>query len=486
MSQSQQSLDQQREEVLRILNGMDPNASIAATTAFKISKEAQGDFERIVAELVRATLRMEGVTVFDYLKHLSIHEDAGSLKALQYLIYEKWGSVSSYIKQWNSDQLKKFQAAVVKLAMEPPALNFYQSGSQAAHVLRTGQKRCWNEKGDSIACAGTGEDGAIRAGVPAPYPRFTDNNDGTITDGLTGLIWLKNANLYGEVPWEQALGNARSLASGSGGLTDGSVAGDWRLPNVNEFQSLLDLNNTSGPAITPDHPFINLYPSNYWTSTSVALAPALGWFVALAVGPPVFDLKMNSMRMWPVRGGDKPRIAQTGQNQCFGVFGQPMDCAGTGQDADIRAGLPFPTPRFNDNNNGTVTDGLTELTWLKNANAFGTKSWRHALETCNSLAEGSGGLRDGSKAGDWRLPNLFELRSLMDYSAYNPALTAGHPFENVIPSLYWSSTTVASAPNLARFVFVGVGPSVWDHKSVNMHVWPVRGGVRVRDDKDAG
>ena len=285
-----------------------------------------------------------------------------------------------------------------------------------------------------------------------------------MTDRLTGLTWLKNANLYGEVPWEQALANAKKLASGMGGLTDGSSAGDWRLPNVNEFQSILNLNNSSAPAIAPDHPFINLHPSNYWTSTSVALAPPLGWFVALAVGSPVFDLKMNSMRMWPVRGGEKPRIAQTGQTQCFNSWGQPLDCAGTGQDADIRAGIPFPKPRFIDNRDGTITDRLTELIWLKNANAFGTKSWQHALDACKGLEAGHAGLHDNSKSGDWRLPNLFELRSLMDYSAFNPSLTPGHPFDNVIPSLYWSSTTVASAPNLARFVFVGVGPSVWAHK----------------------
>ncbi len=483
MSQNQQSLNSQREEVSRMLNALDPNGSISATTEFKVSKDDQSAFERQVADLVRATLRMKGVKVFDYLKNRSIHADSGLGKVLRYLIYEKWEPVSKYIEQWNSPQLIKFQSAVLDLVIEPPRLNFYQ-GPETAHVLQTGQKRCWDEKGTPVACAGTGEDGDIRAGVAPPHPRFIDNNDGTVTDRLTGLIWLKNANLFGEVPWEQALENAKGLSTGMSGLTDGSAAGDWRLPNVNEFQSVLDLNNSSGPAVSPDHPFINLHPSNYWTSTSVALAPALGWFVALAVGPPVFDLKMNSMRMWPVRGGEKPRIAQTGQNQCFGVFGQPMDCAGTGQDADIRAGLPFPTPRFTDNNNGTVTDRLTDLVWLKNANAFGTKNWRHALEACNSLASGSNGLRDNSKAGDWRLPNLFELRSLMDYSAYNPALTPGHPFDNVIPSLYWSSTTVASAPNLARFVFVGVGPSVWDHKSVNMHVWPVRGGIRSSDKSE--
>ena len=48
---------------------------------------------------------------------------------------------------------------------------------------------------------------------------------GTVTDNLTRLIWLKNANAFGVRTWEQALSDANTLASGSAGLTDGSVAG---------------------------------------------------------------------------------------------------------------------------------------------------------------------------------------------------------------------------------------------------------------------
>ena len=39
-----------------------------------------------------------------------------------------------------------------------------------------------------------GDDGALQKGVPWPTPRFTDNGNGTVTDNLTHLIWLKNAN----------------------------------------------------------------------------------------------------------------------------------------------------------------------------------------------------------------------------------------------------------------------------------------------------
>src|SRR5439155_24261267 len=108
----------------------------------------------------------------------------------------------------------------------------------------------------------------------------------------------------------------------------------------------------------------------------------------------------------------------------------------------------------------------------------GTMSWEDALKECNTLRAGKfPWLKDGSKEKDWRLPNLHELRSLIDYNLTIPALPEGHPFENVRPSLYWSSTTVPSEPNQARFVFIGIGPSVWDHKSVLLGVWPVRGGL---------
>ena len=55
-------------------------------------------------------------------------------------------------------------------------------------------------------------------------------------------------------------------------------------------------------------------------------------------------------------------------------------------------------------------------------------------------------------------------------------MSAGHPFHGVQPTLYWSSTTVASAPTQARFVFIGMLSAVWDHKSMLLKVWPVKRG----------
>lgn len=141
------------------------------------------------------------------------------------------------------------------------------AGLAPAPLARTGQ---------TVSIA-PGDDGALQKGVAWPNPRFTDNANGTVTDDLTGLIWLKDANCFRDIRgWNAALSDARNLANGVCGLSDGSRGGDWRLPNRNELASLLDLNKRN-PALPSGHPFTNFQASKYWTST--ANSPASVWRV---------------------------------------------------------------------------------------------------------------------------------------------------------------------------------------------------------------
>jgi len=138
--------------------------------------------------------------------------------------------------------------------------------------------------------------------------------------------------------------------------------------------------------------------------------------------------------------------------------------------------VPSPVPRFTDNGNGTVRDNLTGLIWLKQANCFGFQMWQNALHAANALAHGNCGLLDGSAAGDWRLPNIKELQSLIDVGQVNPALPPGHPFSNVLLTEYWSSSTFAASPDSAWVVNVSVALTGANAKGLSGPVWPVRGG----------
>ena len=169
----------------------------------------------------------------------------------------------------------------------------------------------------------------------------------------------------------------------------------------------------------------------------------------------------------PAMRGKYAPVPKTGQIT-------PFD---TRDDGALQKGVAWPTPRFTDNNNGTITDNLTKLIWMKNANAFGGRTWAQAISAANSLQAGQqSGLTDGSKAGDWRLPNVRELQSLVDYGRYNPALPAGHPFTNVQSSYYWSSSTYAGYTTLAWYVHFNGGHVGLDDKSYSSYVWCVRAG----------
>ena len=124
-----------------------------------------------------------------------------------------------------------------------------------------------------------GDDGSTQCGMASPNPRFTDNGDGTVTDNLTGLIWLKDAGcLTVNQTCVGAVGACWELNNGECGLTDGSVNGDWRLPTIREMYSLIDYGQHD-PALTPGM-FAN---QNIWvfcTSTVVVDDPTnYGWCV---------------------------------------------------------------------------------------------------------------------------------------------------------------------------------------------------------------
>ncbi len=157
--------------------------------------------------------------------------------------------------------------------------------------------------------------------------------------------------------------------------------------------------------------------------------------------------------------------------------GQTLSYA-AGDDGDLEHGVAWPNPRFVDHGDGTVRDRLTGLIWLKNADCFGKQgSWAGALAAANGLADPVCGLSDDSVAGDWRLANLRELHSLIDFSQTEPALPAGHPFTDVRGSWYWSSSTRAANSANTWVVHFSDGVAWFGNAQITTpYVWPVRGG----------
>lgn len=160
----------------------------------------------------------------------------------------------------------------------------------------TGQERCHDSLAREIACAGTGQDGEVRSGTPWPTPRFERRRE-AVLDRLTGLVWAARADAAGGLAtWEQALALA-------GGLGDGR----WRLPNINELESLVDAGQ-SRPALPAGHPFTAVGEA-YWSSTSSAFEN--NWAHALYLHKGAVGVGIKSAReflVWPVRGPFPERV----------------------------------------------------------------------------------------------------------------------------------------------------------------------------------
>jgi len=190
------------------------------------------------------------------------------------------------------------QATIATLEDEINTLN-----ASLKYVLpKTGQTSTTDIHGVLI----TSDDGYLQKGIEWPVPRFTDNGDGTVTDHLTQLVWLKNANCFGVQDWYGALFSTEDLATGQCQLTDGSAIGDWRLPNRNELLSMVDIEiEIDAPHIAGIGYFTNMVHDDnyYWTSSTCQYNyPANAFYVKFYDATSGYGGKARDLyRVWPVR-----------------------------------------------------------------------------------------------------------------------------------------------------------------------------------------
>ena len=196
----------------------------------------------------------------------------------------------------------------------------------AAAVPQTGVKTSFDRNDPQR------DDGALQRGVVLPSPRFIDNLDGTVTDRLTGLLWLQNANCPRMARvWQTALSDVVSLNSNGtmNGINcgdtsnNGSHQSDWRLPNMREVHGLININffnpaisNAAGDGNCSNQlssvcPFVNLqsaYPpsTRYWSSsaTPFQFAISLGvWVIDTFTGEVLNIDESTPSFVIAVRGG---------------------------------------------------------------------------------------------------------------------------------------------------------------------------------------
>ena len=371
---------------------------------------------------------------------------------------------------------------------------------------QTGQTDCYDDDGNIIDCTSTGQDGEFQMGVPWPEPRFMQNSDETITDLLTGLVWSAYArtpetdectipNNFGWVYWPEGLDHIACLNSNS-------YLGynDWRIPNINELMSLSHY-GTLGPASwLIDQGFLS--PSVSWASTPgfVGLDTVVlsAWYMNLTstdVTQAFYGIG-GGRRLLPVRGPDASgniELPRTGVKSCHDTDDLSLtDCTGTGQDGESQIGAEWPEPRFIKNSDATVTDLLTGLIWTRSASLtdstegcgeisdnYGKVTWQEALDWVACINN-----ENMMGHNDWRLPNINEIRSLIDYSREEPALPENHPFTNVIVDNgygtidgYWTSTSRPGDASMAYSISLFNGTTGKRSKTLrDYHVWPVRGG----------
>jgi hypothetical protein len=208
---------------------------------------------------------------------------------------------------------------VVMFSVMSAALSY----AAPADVPKSGQTTCYDANGGVISCATTtmqGEDGALQRGFPWPTPRFTVISSGTGTvvgDNLTGLMWAGDPTLSTlcssgtTTTWQGSLDYVACLNT-----NNYLNHNDWRLPNVNELESLVHAGYNEVICTAPStycatntawlntQGFSNVQAYDYWSSTTYAGNTSSAWLVNMVGGYVSRDGgKSNSVYVWPVRGG---------------------------------------------------------------------------------------------------------------------------------------------------------------------------------------
>ena len=316
----------------------------------------------------------------------------------------------------------------------------------ATMIVDTMQTNCYNTNGvipaPSPGQPYYGQDAQL-FGNQSSYMLSADGK--TVYDNNTGLTWMRGPNttlitplMADKMTYPAALNWPATVnATNYGGFSD------WRLPTLKELYSLFNCNGTDPATYTGTDtsvltPFID---TNYFN---------FGWG-QVSLGERLIDSQYATSTTFI----DNP--STTGYQKDFGVNFSDGHIKGYDLGADsfklffvqlVRGPIGYGINSFTNNRDGTITDQSTGLTWSQADNGSGITwsnalAWVQAMNTANHLGH-----------NDWRLPDVKELQSIVDYSNapdYNglPAIDTNYFTCSVITNeagqrdfpYYWTGTT---------------------------------------------
>ena len=295
-------------------------------------------------------------------------------------------------------------------------------------------------------------------------PSYRDNGDGAISDLNTGLMWQKSPDSSQRMNWEEAISYAKDFV----------LAGhdDWRLPTIKELYSITDFSG----GIRSQTPYID---TNYFdfeypaTSAGFRIIAAQFWSSAYYAGLTMpsdnatafgFNFADGRIKGYPALGGPSG-----------GHFAR---C--------VRGNSKYGVNDFVDNGDGTITDRATGLMWQK-TDSVDTFDWQGALEYAEEI--------EFAGHSDWRLPNVKELQSIVDYSYAPDAIFPDNRAAAIDPifdlteteSWFWTGTTHGDNTAYALYVCFGQAFGVFsDRRTGEKNLVDVHGAGAQRSDPKKG
>ncbi len=310
-------------------------------------------------------------------------------------------------------------------------------------IVDTGQVACYNDAGTEITCPAEGE---AFYGQDAQYtgntPGYTDNSDGTVTDNVTGLVWQQSPDTAGDGDIDAS--DKLSYTAAISYCANLSLAGhdDWQLPTIKQLYSLID--------------FSGVDPSGYEGTDTSGLIPFIDTdyfdfaYGDTDAGERIIDSQYASSNLYVGGGMEQLLFGVNFADGRIKGYGLTMPGGGGAKTffvACVRENNSYGVNDFTDNGDGTITDSATNLMWSQDDSSTGL-NWEEALTYVE--AQNAANYLGYS---DWRLPNVKELQSILDYSR-SPDTTNSAAIDPLFDAtsfineagetdygFYWSGTT---------------------------------------------